>query len=159
RDLDSLADVFEGVVYPGLHPFESFHLLGRIGDAPIQVDALLAWLAVGDQSELEAPDRVSDVERLIEVRLLAEKPGIPGLAPLEVRNGVDGGAQASNHGGLLKFDRFAASSSAVGFARTGDVVCELRREDVLDGDADRLEHRGRVRRHALRSGEDLADFR
>src|SRR5262249_51888183 len=81
----------------GLHALEAFDFRGRIGDAPVDVHALRARGAVGNKAQLEPADRISDVERLVEVWLLPEELRIPSLASLEIGDRVDGGAQALDH--------------------------------------------------------------
>ena len=67
------------------------YYLTRIQDS-ISRSSGLAWLAAGDQAELEAADREAHVERLLEVRIALEHTAIPLLALSKVGRGIDRGS-------------------------------------------------------------------
>src|SRR6267378_4309011 len=58
----------------------------RVGDAPVG-EGTGGGVAVGVEAELEAADLESDVERLVEIRFLAEHLGPPRLRRSEVGRG------------------------------------------------------------------------
>src|SRR5205085_11682219 len=94
-----------------LHVLQPAHGRGGVGDAPISDGALVTGLAVGNEAKLEAAHRVADVERLVEVRLHAEHFAVPGLALLEVGDGIDDGAQSLDHRKLRRGNAGIVSSA------------------------------------------------
>ncbi len=75
-----------------------------VGHAPQRLRPCGAGLALGQQAEFEAADREADIERLVEIRRLAEHLGVPALGGIEVGDGIDRSAQAEDHG--MSFDAY-----------------------------------------------------
>src|SRR6186713_533984 len=78
-DANAFADILERFPDCGAQAFEPFDGCRGVRHAPVSDGAARPRRAVRNQSELEASDRITDIERLIKIRLLLKHLTIPGL--------------------------------------------------------------------------------
>ena len=96
RGFDAITDVLHFGMLGGATGEELRICLVGVVDAPVR-NRSERNVAVGEQAEFVAADVEAHVERLIEVRLLAEHTRVPGLGGRKVWRRIDDGPQAEKH--------------------------------------------------------------